>query len=613
MSTEANVTGTVSAQCQKIVEDANAGRVTFADARRKLLSERLPEVVLKSYLVQFQQPIGGEGSDRPLAGNEDRGVTPEGLDANQQEEFRRKRAEILGQEGSHSGQRSGGESSRRGEGGEGGVHSIDPLSGLANFGPGKERSSEYAVLEQQLKAIQLLVSGDSGSVSASTLDSLPHLREKARSTGDLHIDKTLQTKKIYLKEQNCGALIDLFQSCYLPEPLPRSIWKLILKDEYISFEKLLAGIDPSYDHQDEGRDFGAGYTLVKKDHLSARKPVVSESDWNRAFDAWKNGVILAFLIEKMNFQSIEWASLTSFAISLMTLRFRSALITKFARDIIKVLSASMTGLELRQLSWRLFIVLLWAVNLSALQIRALRLGPTSVPPAQSVSTGTVGDVMIPVSMVDDMESVQSAKRIIEPLILLNTKPSSSPEDLETSTTGNWAPEAVQGPRPLIISPLVLFSETASPLPGPPSYVLDDSLIQVTLIKPEAYLKTHTPYSLDQFYPLSFWLCHSEDSSMDIAISNSSMVDASIKELIQNIIDSSLMLISSPRCLRRSITNLVWAPAFPSTPLSLCHLGHMEARSGLTFLLSETVSALKFRETPTLMLPALLLGAVHNSP
>ncbi|KAJ3764831.1 hypothetical protein FB446DRAFT_656076, partial [Lentinula raphanica] len=80
----------------------------------------------------------------------------------------------------------------------------------------------------------------------------------------------------------------------LVEPLPRTIWRLIIKDEYVSFEKLLAGIDPAYDHQDEGRDFGGGYTLVKTDHLSAKKPVVSESDWNRAFDAWKNGVLQAY-------------------------------------------------------------------------------------------------------------------------------------------------------------------------------------------------------------------------------------------------------------------------------------------------------------------------------
>ncbi|KAJ3727827.1 hypothetical protein C8R42DRAFT_573013 [Lentinula raphanica] len=156
------------------------------------------------------------------------------------------------------------------------------------------RALESNALAQQLKVFQRLVGFDNGGISPSTLDSLPHLREKVGSTGDQHIDETLRTRKVYLKEQNLDALVDLFQSQSLPEPLPRTIWKLILKDEYVSFEKLFAGIDPSYDHQDEGKDFGAGYTLVKTDHLSAKKPVVSESDWNRAFDAWRNGVIQAY-------------------------------------------------------------------------------------------------------------------------------------------------------------------------------------------------------------------------------------------------------------------------------------------------------------------------------
>ncbi|KAJ3715406.1 hypothetical protein C8R42DRAFT_557283, partial [Lentinula raphanica] len=143
------------------------------------------------------------------------------------------------------------------------------------------------------------------SVSSSTLDSLPHLRDKASSTGDLHIDETLRTKRIYLKEPNFNALIDLFQGRALLEPLPRSIWKLILKDEYVFFEKLLAGIDPEYDHRDEGRDFGGGFALVKVDHLSARTPVRTESEWNRVFQAWKNGVVQAYPHRKPELDNYE--------------------------------------------------------------------------------------------------------------------------------------------------------------------------------------------------------------------------------------------------------------------------------------------------------------------
>ncbi|KAJ3765242.1 hypothetical protein FB446DRAFT_795241 [Lentinula raphanica] len=69
--------------------------------------------------------------------------------------------------------------------------------------------------------------------------SLPLRREKISSSWDPHID------------EHFGRV--------LLEPLHRSIRKLILKDEYVSFEKHLAGIDPEYDHKDEGQDFGGGY------------------------------------------------------------------------------------------------------------------------------------------------------------------------------------------------------------------------------------------------------------------------------------------------------------------------------------------------------------------
>ncbi|KAJ3724660.1 hypothetical protein C8R42DRAFT_576765, partial [Lentinula raphanica] len=45
---------------------------------------------------------------------------------------------------------------------------------------------------------------------------------------------------------------------------------------------------------DEGKEFRAGYALAKTDHLSARNPVADKSDWNRAFDTWKHGVIQAY-------------------------------------------------------------------------------------------------------------------------------------------------------------------------------------------------------------------------------------------------------------------------------------------------------------------------------
>jgi hypothetical protein len=38
------------------------------------------------------------------------------------------------------------------------------------------------------------------------------------------------------------------------------------------------GMDRGYDHDDEPKDFTGGYSIVKKDHLWAKKPVLAEAE-----------------------------------------------------------------------------------------------------------------------------------------------------------------------------------------------------------------------------------------------------------------------------------------------------------------------------------------------
>ena len=87
----------------------------------------------------------------------------------------------------------------------------------------------------------------------------------------------------------------------MPDPLPCSIWKDIILDKYIDFEKLYAGMDRGYDHDDEPRDFRGGYSIVKKDHYCANKPIQSESEWIRVARAWRQGVELLYPHRKSEF------------------------------------------------------------------------------------------------------------------------------------------------------------------------------------------------------------------------------------------------------------------------------------------------------------------------
>ena len=90
------------------------------------------------------------------------------------------------------------------------------------------------------------------------------------------------------------AIINLMQRQPLSDPLPRSIWKEIILDKYVDFEKLFASMDRGYDHDDDPKDFGGGYSIVKKDHYRAKKSVQTESEWTRVARAWKQGVELLY-------------------------------------------------------------------------------------------------------------------------------------------------------------------------------------------------------------------------------------------------------------------------------------------------------------------------------
>lgn len=65
-------------------------------------------------------------------------------------------------------------------------------------------------------------------------------------------------------------------------------------DKYVEFEKLYAGMDRGYDHDNEPKDFGGGYANVKKDCFRARKPVQTKFEWARVARAWKQGVELLY-------------------------------------------------------------------------------------------------------------------------------------------------------------------------------------------------------------------------------------------------------------------------------------------------------------------------------
>ena len=84
----------------------------------------------------------------------------------------------------------------------------------------------------------------------------------------------------------------------LSQPLPHSIWKIIIEDRYIDLPKLCASMDPGYDPNDDPKDFGGGYTLIKKDHLVAKRPICTKSDCICVFTGWESGVTILYPYRK---------------------------------------------------------------------------------------------------------------------------------------------------------------------------------------------------------------------------------------------------------------------------------------------------------------------------
>ncbi|KAG6867738.1 hypothetical protein C0993_011806 [Termitomyces sp. T159_Od127] len=138
-------------------------------------------------------------------------------------------------------------------------------------------------------------SSETSTIPQSLLDVAPHLAQlQSQVSADPHIAKTWELRQEYGKERIVDSLIDLGQLQRVKDPISRAMWKLVIMDQYVDFEKLYATLDKAYNHNDEPKDFMAGFSLVKKDHAVAHRPILSESDWSCTFDAWMAAVVVFY-------------------------------------------------------------------------------------------------------------------------------------------------------------------------------------------------------------------------------------------------------------------------------------------------------------------------------
>jgi hypothetical protein len=275
---------------QAIVDEAVGSRVEVEIFLDRLKAAGASSSEASDYGVQYAQRLeeSAAGAPHPPSHGEDepREATPEGLDVSEQDAFRQQREAALAEARARAAQ-------TRRDAVETAAWKVLEAK-LRRIHPAERTSQDE--LDLQARLASLLGENKPSTTSlfpSSILEGAPHLKALSGSSfDDPHLGSTWRLRRVF--QGDIEGVIDGMRGQNISQPLPRSIWRLIIEDRYVDFTKLYASLDPGYDPNDEPKDFGGGYALVKKDHLIAKRPIRTESDWIRVFSAWESGVIILF-------------------------------------------------------------------------------------------------------------------------------------------------------------------------------------------------------------------------------------------------------------------------------------------------------------------------------
>ena len=146
------------------------------------------------------------------------------------------------------------------------------------------------------RVLELLASrqeiSPSSSLSKSVIAVAPHLIEDEHSVfKDPYLGETQKCKIAYASQKPFENLIIKAQGRKVQEPVANSIWKLVILDKYVDFEKLYATLDPDYNPNDEAKDLNEKFSLLEKNSISSKRPVLTEAEWMRLYDVWVSATL----------------------------------------------------------------------------------------------------------------------------------------------------------------------------------------------------------------------------------------------------------------------------------------------------------------------------------
>lgn len=284
-------------QYDKLLAQAVSGEIaanTFVNRMRDLGASAIETQEYFQQLEDILDKQGPTGNGGEPGNHRSRSGTPEGLEGDALEEFRRMRDE-------RDAERHRREQQEQFEAAEAIAWKLlETKASKRNTERSRSVLHPLAKLDallDSLKSKQDLPTSSSRSIPASVLAGAPHLANLTLDNiGDPHIAETWRLRQLYTTEKAMEPLIDAMQANHaVHDAFPRPIWKLIIQDLYVDFVKLHAALDSEtrFSHIDEAKPFAGNFLLISQDQLS-KKPIRSEGDWSRVYNVWEAAVVALF-------------------------------------------------------------------------------------------------------------------------------------------------------------------------------------------------------------------------------------------------------------------------------------------------------------------------------
>ncbi|CAA7266998.1 unnamed protein product [Cyclocybe aegerita] len=493
---------------EKVVEDAVEAKSTVADVLERLKGAGATHKEAEDFGKQFIQlfkarhgSVEGPGSQQ-IEG--EREGTPEGLNEDEAAEFRRKRDSLLGEQPQGDEE----EAARR-------RRAVDAaewqlvLAKLATVAARPDSSAGKGSFSELLKIFDRSSASTSRSIPSTVLDGAPHLWNlSSNAIKDPHLDETWRLRLLFAGKETIDSIVDHLQAQPVDQPLPRSIWRLLVQDQYVDFEKLFALMDPNYNHNDDPKDFGGGFALVKKELATAKKTLRTEADGIRVFAAWCEGTILLYPHRLKELQA--YSRLVSDVFHACPndpsngIRFDLESRQRYAKSPYRLDDKAQSFVSI--LGQFLAIIGTWvsAVN------RARTVGGMVSVVSVVVSTEqeTSRRAMLLSKLAEEKELALAAQRAADlaavgPKQFVKTdvnlkRPAAAPLDVPPRYRRGfvWSNSAS-----LCESPAALLTLSAPPLPSPPSHLIDDPALISSLSAMQGFVKVDTPFNVDRLESL----------------------------------------------------------------------------------------------------------------